>query len=78
MQRSTPYVRSDVDGTNITPAEAKVIIIAERYSVSKNTRKRGREQQGGLKTFSRTVEVTRQGRGHKPRLALPNHHLSPK
>src|ERR1019366_6790082 len=46
MRRATPYVLRDIDGTAVTPAEAKAII-AERYSVNEETRKRWRSTKGG-------------------------------
>jgi transposase len=46
MRRGTPYVLRDIDGTAVTPAEAKAII-AERYSVTEETRKRRRSNKGG-------------------------------
>jgi transposase len=46
MRRGTPYVLRDIDGTAVTPTEAKAII-AERYTVSEETRKRRRSNKGG-------------------------------
>jgi hypothetical protein len=46
MRRGTPYVLRDIDGTVVTPAEAKAII-AERYTVTEETRKRRRSNKGG-------------------------------
>jgi len=45
-RRGTPYVLRDIDGTTVTPAEAKAII-AERYTVTEETRKRRRSSKGG-------------------------------
>ena len=68
MRRGTPYVLRDIDGTAVTPAEAKAII-AERYSVSEETRKRRRNNKGGkapqkvltehLKSHTKGVDRTR-------------------
>ena len=68
MRRGTPYVLRDIDGTVVTPAEAKTII-AERYSVTEETRKRRRSNKGGkapqkvltehLKSHARGVDRTR-------------------
>ena len=46
MRRGAPYVLRDIDGTEVTPAEAKAII-AERYTVTEATRQRRRSQQRG-------------------------------
>lgn len=46
MKRGTPYVLQDIDGTVVTPAEAKAII-AERYTVSETIRQRRRSSKGG-------------------------------
>lgn len=46
MKRGTPYVLRDVDGTAVTPAEAKAII-AERYTVTEVIRQRRRSSKGG-------------------------------
>ena len=68
MRRGTPYVLCDIDGTPVAPAEAKTII-AERYSVTEETRKRRRSNKGGkapqkvltehLKSYARGVDGTR-------------------
>jgi hypothetical protein len=44
MRRGAPYLLRDIDGKAITPAEA---IIAERYIVIEETRKRRRSNEGG-------------------------------
>jgi hypothetical protein len=46
MRRATPYVLRDIDGTVVTPEEAKAII-AERYTVTEATRQRRRSNKGG-------------------------------
>lgn len=46
MKRGTPYVFQDIDGTPVTPAEAKAII-AERYTVTEEIRQRRRSNKGG-------------------------------
>jgi hypothetical protein len=43
MNRGEPYVICDIDGTPVTPAEAKAII-AERYVVSEEVRRRRRSR----------------------------------
>jgi hypothetical protein len=68
MRRGTPYVLRDIDGTAVTPVEAKAII-AERYRVSEETRKRRRGNKGGkapqkvlrehLKSHANGVDRTR-------------------
>jgi len=68
MRRGTPYVLRDIDGTVVTAAQAKAII-AERYSVSEETRKRRRSNKGGkapqkvltehLKSHAKGVDRTR-------------------
>jgi transposase len=68
MRRGTPYVLRDVDGTAVTAKEAKAII-AERYAVSEETRKRRRSNKGGkvpqkvltehLKSHAKGVDRTR-------------------
>jgi transposase len=68
MRRGTPYVLRDVDGTAVNPAQAKAII-AERYSVTEETRKRRRSNKGGkvpqkvltehLKSHAKGVDRTR-------------------
>jgi hypothetical protein len=53
MRRGTPYVLRDIDGTPMTPHQAKAII-AERYTVTDDIRIRRRSKKGGrpLKEFS--------------------------
>ena len=78
MRRDTPYVLRDIDGTAVTAAEAKAII-AERYSVSEETRKRRRSNKGGkapqkvltehLKSHAKGVDRTRR--------PFPKHYFSP-
>ena len=46
MRRGVPYVLRDIDGTEVTPEEAKAII-AERYTVTEATRQRRRSNKGG-------------------------------
>ena len=46
MRRGTPYVLRDIDGTEVTPEEAKAII-AERYTVTEAIRQRRRSNKGG-------------------------------
>jgi transposase len=46
MCRGTPYVVCDIDGTPVDPWRAKQII-AERYTVTEETRKRRRSNKGG-------------------------------
>jgi transposase len=68
MRRGTPYVLRDIDGSVVTAAQAKAII-AERYSVSEETRKRRRSNKGGkapqkvltehLKSHAKGVDRTR-------------------
>jgi transposase len=68
MRRGTPYVLRDIDGTAVTPAEAKTII-ADRYSVTEETRNRRRSNKGGkapqkvltehLKSHTEGVDRTR-------------------
>jgi transposase len=68
MRRGTPYVLRDIDGTAVTPAEAKAII-AESYSVNEETRKRRRSSKEGkapqkvlrehLKSHAKGVDRTR-------------------
>jgi hypothetical protein len=46
MHRGTPYVLRDVDGTVVTPEEARAII-TERYTVTEDIRQRRRSNKGG-------------------------------
>lgn len=46
MKRGTPYVLQDIDGSEVTPAQAKAII-AERYAVTDAIRQRRRSSKGG-------------------------------
>jgi transposase len=46
MRRGTPYVLCDIDGTALTPREVKAVI-AERYTVSEDVRRRQRSNKGG-------------------------------
>ena len=46
MERGTPYVVCDVDGTPVTPAEAKAII-AQRWTVTAEVRQRRRARKAG-------------------------------
>ena len=46
MRRGTPYVLRDIDGTVVTPEEAKAFI-AERYTVTEVIRQRRRSNKGG-------------------------------
>jgi len=48
MNRGEPYVICDVDGTPVTPAKAKAII-AERYLVSEEVRRRRRSRRNTKK-----------------------------
>jgi transposase len=45
MDRGLPYVVCDIDGTPVTPAQAKAII-AERYTVPEQVRQRRRSKKG--------------------------------
>ena len=68
MGRGTPYVVCDIDGTPVDPWQAKQII-AERYTVTEETRKRRRSSKGGkapqkvlagqLKSHAEGVDKTR-------------------
>ena len=78
MRRGTPYVLRDIDGTVVTPAEAKTII-AERYTRHRRDPQTPPEQQRGegpSKSSHGTFEVTRQGRGQNE-ATFPKHHFSP-
>ena len=46
MDRRMPYVVCDIDGTPVTPAEAKAII-AERFTVTEEVRRRRRSRKAG-------------------------------
>jgi hypothetical protein len=68
MRRGTPYILQDIDGTMVTPEEAKAIIAA-RYTVTESVRQRRRSNKGGkapqqvleghLKSHTKGVDRTR-------------------
>jgi transposase len=68
VRRGTPYVVSDIDGTAVTLQEAKAII-ADRYTVTDEVRRRRRSSKGGkapqkvlsehLKPHAKSVSKTR-------------------
>lgn len=72
MARGTPYVICDVDGTPVTPEQAKAII-AERYVVPPEVRaqRRSRKQQKGKAPHD--ANRSRQRRGDLPHRPSSNH-----
>ena len=79
MARGEPYVIRDLDGTPVSAEQAKAII-AERYTVSEDVRRRRRSRKSAGKAPQRVleahVEVTRTRRGQSRRPS-PRHHASP-
>jgi transposase len=65
LRRGTPYVLRDIDGTEITLAEGKAIVL-ERYQVPEEVRRRRRTKKAGK--VPHEEPKVRSGRGDPPRL----------
>lgn len=65
MRRGTPYVIRDVDGREVTPAEAKMVI-TERYMVTEETRARRRSAKVGKAPQQRALGASARGTKSRP------------
>ena len=79
MARGEPYELRDVDGAPVSAAEAKAII-ADRYQVTEEVRRRRRSRKNAGKAPQQVLEaqyqVTRTQRGHTRRPS-PRHYPTP-
>jgi hypothetical protein len=64
MRRGRPYVLRDIDGTEVTVAQGRAIV-AERYQVSEEVRRRRRPKKAGK--VPHEMPAARSGRGDPPR-----------
>jgi topoisomerase IA-like protein len=71
MDRGMPYVPCDTDGTPVTPEQAKQII-AERYTVPEQVRRRRRSRKQAGKALTKSckdMQALKAQRGDPPRPA---------
>jgi transposase len=72
MDRGTPYVICDIDGTPVTPAQAKAII-AQRWTVPEQVRRRRRSRKGKAPQQVHAGHVTgAQGATRRPSPSPPS------
>jgi hypothetical protein len=76
MDRGTPYVVCDTDGTPVTPAQAKAII-AQRWTVPEEVRRRRRAKKGEGPSTSPRRTCAWRSRRNEATLPLLGHSWPP-